>query len=496
MKLYFGGAEVPSHKKTLEENGVTHVYLSYMGLRRRVKFKRPWLIKDKFPEHTHVLLESGTYTVNRGVGDQLESSALVDLATAYMDFVSKNADRVDAFTEFDALALGRDWLNAMRTDFYDDYGDKFMPVWHAEYGIDELENMASKYRHIAILQTALGDRDLIPTLNLCAVRRGTLFHGLAMTKPDIMSSVRWDSVGSTSWISPMQFGDTQIWTGSKLQRYPKDYKEKGRTENRALIERLGLDADKILADDRNEVAKLTLWSWNQVVDDINRKNPDQYSFGASLKINENLSPGNPDLTPAEAPVSLVGQPAPMTPLEPPTPRRRVLLPGVDLFQPEGQEHGQLNVRGDNLRRCDTCILRDRGCPGYQAGAECVYTLPIMVKTVSDVQALEAGLISMQTQRVMFIRMQEDLEGGGVNVNLSSELDRLTRMIKLQREGRADRFNINISGSSKPGEPGILGSMFGSNVADAQQIEQPSAADSLIKESLMGQVYDITEVTEK
>ena len=120
----------------------------------------------------------------------------------------------------------------------------------------------------------------------------------------------------------------------------------------------------------------------------------------------------------------------------------------------------------------------------------------MVKTVSDVQALEAGLISMQTQRVMFIRMQEDLEGGGVNVNLSSELDRLTRMIKLQREGRADRFNINISGSSKPGEPGILGSMFGSNVADAQQIEQPSAADSLIKESLMGQVYDITEVTEK
>src|SRR5580692_1584469 len=100
VKLYFGGAEVPSHKKTLEENGVTHVYLSYMGLRRRVKFKRPWLIADKFPEHTHVLLESGTYTVNRGVNQDQELPALVDLATAYMDFVSKNADRVDAFTEF------------------------------------------------------------------------------------------------------------------------------------------------------------------------------------------------------------------------------------------------------------------------------------------------------------------------------------------------------------------------------------------------------------
>src|SRR6202034_1167707 len=148
---------------------------------------------------------------------------------------------------------------AARADFYDDFGEKFMPVWHAEYGVEELERLAGHYRRVAVLQTALGDRDLIPVLNLLAARRGTLFHGLAMTKPDIMAAVRWDSVGSTSWISPMQFGATQIWTGSKLQRYPKAYKEKGREENRALIEHLGLDADKIIADDRAEVAKLTLW---------------------------------------------------------------------------------------------------------------------------------------------------------------------------------------------------------------------------------------------
>ncbi len=468
-----------------------------MGLRRRVKFKRPWLIKDKFTDATHVLLDSGTYTVNRGVGDPTD---LVDLATSYMDFVSKNADRVDAFTEFDALALGEDWLKAMRADFYDDYADQFMPVWHAEYGVPELENLAGKYRRIAILQTALGDRDLVPTLNLLAARRGTLFHGLAMTKPDVMAAVRWDSVGSTSWISPMQFGDTQIWTGSKLQRYPKDYKEKGRTENRVLIEHLGLDADKIIADDRAEVAKLTLWSWKQVIDDLNRRSPPgTYVDKGTAESMQPLTPRNPDLAPSQhavAPVSVVGEPAPITPLEPPTPRKRVLLPGVDLFQPEGEDHAQFGVRGDSLRRCDTCILRDRGCPGYQAGAACVYELPIFVHTAKDIQALESGLISMQTQRVMFIKMQEDLEGGGANERLSTELDRLTRMIKNQREGRADRFNINISGSSKPGEPGILGSMFGANVADAQAIEKPSAADSLIKESLMGQVYDITEVTEK
>jgi hypothetical protein len=484
VKLYFGGAEVPSHKKTLEQNGVSHVYLSYMGLRRRVKFKRPWLLAEKFPASTHVLLDSGAYTVNRGVDDELASSDLVDIATGYMDFVAKNHERVDAFTEFDALPLGLDWLRTVRADFYDDFGDKFMPVWHAEYGVDELEALAGKYRRIAILQTALGDRDLVPVLNLLASRRGTLFHGLAMTKPDIMAAVRWDSVGSTSWISPMQFGDTQIWTGSKLQRYPKAYKEKGRSENRALIEHIGLNADKVIADDRAEVAKLTLWSWNQLVDDLNRKAPD---FRTATDLVH--APARP----ADGPVSAVGAAQPVTPLKAPVARKRVLLPGVDLFQPEGQEHGQFAVRSDNLRNCDTCILRDRGCPGYEPGAACLYEMPIMIRTVSDAQALENGLISMQTQRVMFMKMTEDLEGGHVNPNLSGELDRLTRMLKNQREGRADRFSLHVTGSNKPGEPGIIGSMFGKNVADAQTIEAPSAADTLIKESLMGSVYDITEV---
>ena len=489
VKLYFGGAEVPSHKKTLEENGVNFVYLSYMGLRRRVKFKRPWLLGEKFPEHVHVLLDSGAYTVNRGVGDI--DTPLVDIATGYMDFVSKNADRVDAFTEFDALALGRDWLETMRADFYDDYGDKFMPVWHAEYGVEELEKMAGRYRRIAILQTALGDRDLVPTLNLLAARRGTLFHGLAMTKPEIMEAVRWDSVGSTSWISPMQFGDTQIWTGNKIQRYPKAYKEKGRQENRALIEHIGLDADKIIADDRAEVAKLTLWSWRQLVDDLNRKSPDTYTVSALPSLRFSSGDGGiPAVMSADGPVSVVGEPGPVTPLEPPKARTRVLLPGVDLRSSDDGQ--QFAVRGDNLRNCDTCILRDRGCPGYEPGAECLYHLPIMVSTATDVQAVENGLISMQTQRVMFMKMVEDLEGGHVNPNLSSELDRLTRMIKTQREGRADRFNINISGSRQPGEPGIIGSMFGQNVADAQAIAAPSAADSLIKESLNIQDAEIVE----
>ena len=484
MRLYMGGGEIPSHRKTLAANGVTNVFMSYMGLRRRVKFARPWLIEDKFPANMRVLLDSGAYTVNRGIAEHdLDLDALVEIAAGYQDFISRNADRVDAFTEFDALPLGLDWLNTTRQDFYDDYGDKFMPVWHAEHGIDELERLASRYHRVGILQTSLGDRDLVPVLNLLAARRGTLLHGLAMTKPGLMREVRWDSVGSTSWVSPMQFGDTHIWLGTELKRYPKAYKDKARQEHEALFTREGFDAAKIQADDHQEVAKLTLWSWQQLMEDLNRHRPQ-----TALSETESAQTLSPVLPPQDG----SGSAGAVSPA-PPTARQRILLPGVTLARPDGEENAQLGVRGDNLRQCDTCILRDRGCPGYLAGAACVYEMPIMVKTPSDIKALENAMIAMQTQRVMFMRMVEDLEGGHANPNLSNEVDRLTRMIKAQREGSADKFSLSINASRPAGES-VLG-MFGQNVVDAQMIEAPSAADTLIKESMMGEVYE-AEVVER
>jgi hypothetical protein len=47
MRLYFGGAEIGSHRRLLDEYGVKHVALSYMGLRQRTQMKKPWLISEQ-----------------------------------------------------------------------------------------------------------------------------------------------------------------------------------------------------------------------------------------------------------------------------------------------------------------------------------------------------------------------------------------------------------------------------------------------------------------
>lgn len=478
MKLYYGGAEVPSHRKWLQDAGIDHSYLSYVGLRRRLKFARPWLIKDKFPGEMHVLLDSGAHTYNKQEAEDQDSAELLEVAAAYEAFVSQNAERVDAFTEFDARSLGLDWIHSRRDDYYLDFGNKFMPVWHPEWGIDELEAMASRYERIAIVQTALGDRDIIPVLNMLASRRGTLLHGIAMTKPDTMRAVKWTSVGSTSWLSPIQYGDTFVWTGNELKRYPKAYKDQARKRHRTLFTNAGFDAEKIAADDTNEVIRLSLWSWERLLEDVN---------GTRRTASGSLDRVPADRGPSE-PADLLGgdtDPGPDQVLER---RTKILLPGISLRATE--EGTELDVRGDNLRRCDSCFLRERGCPGYKPGADCLYEIPIKAKTAAQIRAVETGLIEMQTQRVLFMKMAEDLEGGYADPNLSGEMDRLTRMIKAQREGQAEKFSLRIEASNKPGEVSMLGQIFGREAADKMaQIEGPNVVDDMIKESMMQEVFE-------
>jgi hypothetical protein len=91
-----------------------------------------------------------------------------------------------------------------------------------------------------------------------------------MTKPWAMAEVRWDSVASLSSMSPGKFGATMVWTGKKLERYPHKYKDEARKRHRTLFTSAGLDAEKIAADDRIKVTRLSIWSWRQLAASLTR----------------------------------------------------------------------------------------------------------------------------------------------------------------------------------------------------------------------------------
>lgn len=262
------GAEIPGWRTLLHERGVRHMAMSYVGLARRTKFARPWLVAEKFPAETSVFLDSGAHTANKSQDQDVDE--LVSLTDRYMTFVEANVSTVDVVTEFDALALPAEIRAKNRDRLHELLGDRFLPVWHIEDGAAELGRLADVYGRVGVMQTVLDGRDLTRELRNLA-RGGVRLHGVAMTQIDAMREIQWDSVSSTSWLSPSMYGDTIVWTGRELKRYPRTYKAQARKRHRTLFRNVGLDAEAIDNDDPTEILKLSIWSWTEYVDSLNQQ---------------------------------------------------------------------------------------------------------------------------------------------------------------------------------------------------------------------------------
>jgi hypothetical protein len=521
VRLYLAGGEVPSHRKILNEALAPHVAVSFLGLRRRVKFSRPWLLTDKFHADASLFVDSGAYTVNTKDEDAYSQRDLKEMAAQYRDFVGTNFDRIEFVSEFDALPLGRAWIESQRESWTSEFGpDKFLAIWHPDWGIEALQEMARTYSRIGVPQTALGGRNLVPLLNSLVANHGVKLHGVAMTKVDEMQTVQWHSVASTSWISPQRYGDTIVWANNELKRYPKAYKEQARKRHRTLFERIGLDPAKIEEGDSTELLRLSMWSWRQLEEHINRHHGDN-SGGSSYGLFQILSPelaaaqvqdgtktvttpGIEDTDPTDASgVSAVDSPPPETEHGglSPVPREKVPLPVMGLGTLRSKVVGDdgteedvevqvIGIRSESTRVCDSCFLASK-CPKFEPGQTCAYDIPIQIKTRDQFKALQDSLLTMQTQRVLFMRMAEETEGGYADPNLSSEIDRLNKMIKQKHDIDEGVFSLRIDAKGTGSGPGLLSRMFGNEASErARALPEPVPADRAIEHYYpQGEVVD-------
>lgn len=425
MLMYFGGSEVKLWRDLLAEQKVPNVSLSYIGLLRRNKNSpgtSEWLISEHYPDFQRIFLDSGAFTLNKE-GSEYTQQQAHDLAIQYYAFILKNIDRVSLVSEFDAQILGQKYIEDARKSFYAELPqDKFMPIWHQEYGIEELERLCSQYDIVGIPTVSLGDKSLVPMLNNFVSRYKVRLHGVAITGRKLLREVRWDSVASTSWISPSRFGDTIIWVGNELKRYPRAYKDNARNKHGAYLEHNGFDLDKIQADDSHEILRLSLWSW--------------------LKYSENLErvtkrAGNESSNFAETGIS-----------------------GVD------------NLPSD--RRNDNLVSTALAIPETSAFELALRGQTTEAKTTEQRKVLLSALIDMQGQRVLTLKKNEDAEGLA-DINLSVEADRLARYIKQQSEMEKQSFSLKIEASAPAGE-GFMSSIFGSAAGEKLRPEQQTSAE--------------------
>lgn len=455
MRIFYSGAEQSGWRKKLSELGAEDVSLSWYGLRRRGKKQLAMPLSEMFPGDERVYVDAGTFSLNKS--DETAYEEAEELAGEYYDYVRRNIDRVEIASEFDAMVLGKSQIRLLRENANLPV-DKIMPVWHSEYGTADLRAMATLYPRLGILQDDADDSDLTQLLR--NVAKDTKLHGVGMTRMEAMKNVPWDSVGSTSWLSPTQYGDTFVWTGRELKRYPKKMRDQARKRHRSWLTDQGFNVEKIESGDNDELLRLSVWSWQNFAASLQQGRA--VTINPLMPFGENEETGDDEVaTPGTRERN--GELAPRD--------GKKLLPVLGFTYEEatdadGSKHDVpvMETPSSGLLQCDFCFLRDK-CPAMTPGSDCLYEIPVKIRTASQMAALQDSMIEMQTQRVLFMRMIEQTEGGYVDANLSQEMDRLNKLIKGKIDASKEGFSIKIEASQSSASSGMISRIFGSSTAD-------------------------------
>ena len=283
---------------------------------------------------------------------------------------------------------------------------------------------------------------------------------------------KFDLVINTCWYNVQSIGETQIFDGSVVRRYPAPKKEESRTHHRTDIEDLSCDFNLVLADDPQEVMALTMRSWSAFSDRL----------------------ANPPSLPM--PVPVVTPPLPgqimsgvAKPLSPATamPRTRHVIPTMkaivetveddDGFTTE--ETLMVGSTSSPIRKCDNCVLA-QACPAYDPGHLCGYEIPVELRTMDQMTRLMQVVLEIQTQRIMQARFSEEIQGQELSEATGKEMERLFKLFESMQKvtNPQEGFKLVMSATGMPGSgtaaagEGVLSKLFGKSIGEAAREPLP------------------------
>jgi hypothetical protein len=295
----------------------------------------------------------------------------------------------------------------------------------------------------------------------------------------------------------MRRGETIIWDNSKLVRYPKRMKSQARLRYKSIVEKAGFDFQKFKDDDTLEATKVAIWSYIKLEENMKKDKPTS---------NKPLLSDNSDDTLYTGLMEIGGYPSDnsgdemrkleRTEVVQRDPNEMTSMPvlGYAIKQTVENENGVdvlkdtvvVNSNVTSLRQCDTCFVASN-CPAFKPANTCAYNLPIEVKTPEQLKALNTAMLEMQAQRVMFMRMAEELNGGYADPNVSQEIDRYQKMLKNIKELDESKEFIQIT-AQRNASQGVLSAIFGDRVQAVKEQQMGLGEEKttmIIKNNLEG-----------
>jgi hypothetical protein len=483
MKLIYLGAEVPSNRTLLETTSATQVGVSFWRLRERgLPKNKDYLLENYFQLDYSIYVYPGIPK-----GTLLDPTDLAAFAAEYEDFIANNIDRLTTFNEISEVDPA--FVEHQRKTAWSQVPPgKFQPVWDPKSGLKGLNLMVDTYLDIAIPGHAIEEETQLAVVTRTHARTsGTRFHAIGCAKPDNLRQVSVETASTMSWLSPMMHGETIVWDGTKLVRYPKRMKDQARPRYRHVYTKAGIDVDKILEDDPKEVCRLAVWSYVQFERKVNGMANDEgflYDNSGEMEVVSNAETAIPDIDNKGSQVRK---------LMPRDPAEIGNLPvfGYELntvVEDDGtiKDVQTVQSQASSLRACDTCFVASN-CPAFKPQSVCAFKLPIEVKTKDQLKSLINAIIEMQGQRVAFMRFAEEMNGGYADPNVSQEIDRLFKLIKTTKELDDSREFIRMT-VERQGSAGVLSSIFG----DRANVLKELPNDGLNEEQTTQVIREIIE----
>lgn len=484
MRILFAGAEVGSNRTLLESMDVKWATINFYHLKKRGLPKHKiWLISEHFLPEMNVIIEPGTAQAEK---DGLSKEELTSLAAEYQEFLVNNADRASAFIEFDSLVLGKNWVEAQRPFFEND--PKLWVVWHQEYGLADLKTLSEGYRNVAIPNDEIEAVTSLAALTRSYNRQyGTSFHALGCAKPDNLRQVLFASASTLSWLSPMRRGETIVWDGSKLVRYPKRMKDQARPRYKTLVESIGLDYLAFKEDTTTEATKVAVWSYRKLEESMDKKTPDfhiieggkdsQLSDNSDTPLLSNLGQlggylsdnSGSEVSKPERTELVQRDPDEVFPLPVFGYKLKTVVEQDDDGKDVLKEVPMVQTQSASLRQCDTCFVA-ANCPAFKPQNSCAFSLPVEVKTREQLKALLTAIIEMQGQRVAFMRFSEEMNGGYADPNVSKEIDRLMKLVGQVKEMESNKEFIQIT-AQRQSSGGVLSAIFGDRAQALKELPE-------------------------
>jgi hypothetical protein len=476
MKIYFGGAEKGSYRNLLLTNNVTRfgINLTHFPIPKKKELN----LSEVF-----------------GGGEVLLYLSENDEDVARYDtFIREHADSL-------SIIIGRPdydgaWL-----------GDKYVPIWNDEQDIERLAWLCQKYGRVAVSDKAVNGRN-VSRIKQLSERWGAKLIGIT-SKPDLIEAINWESVVVVSWTSVMRYGETQVWDGHGLRRYPAQQKDSARKKHRSDIIRLGIDIDDVMEDSVSAVGALAIESWKQWESrTFGGYDPSNVDDEAEFNPPENdaiiaIAPSTPSVGTADFKGTGIAINVPEKRHE----GERVLLPvmGVEMVTSMGSqtldEQGEsieinptttpvLKYNANPLRQCNNCYLSSR-CPSFKENAECAFSLPIEIRTKDQLNAAMRALIEMQMGRVMFARFAEEMEGQGIDPALSSEMDRLFNLVDKMKNISDNREMVSLKVEAS-GSSGVLSRLFGQKAGEMNRMLPNGGMDSGATDAMYADIIDLSQ----